>query len=67
MHWLVDGLPTIRRVAPERRSAGRNWIGLVANEDYLVTGVRRLPAMPGLLVLAFFLGAAAFGWRREGR
>ncbi len=67
MHWMVDGLPTIRRVAPERRTAGRNWIGLVANEDYLVTGVRRLPAMPALLVLALFLCAAAFGWRREGR
>ena len=67
MHWMVDGVPTIRRVAPDRRTAGRNWIGLVANEDYLVTGVRRLPAMPALLVLALFLCAAALGWRREGR
>jgi hypothetical protein len=67
MHWIVDGLPTIRRIAADRRTSGRNWIGLVANEDYLVTGVRRLPAMPALLVLAFVLGAAALGWRREGR
>jgi hypothetical protein len=67
IHWLVDGQPTIRRIAPERRTAGRNWIGLVANEDYLVTGVRRLPAMPALLVLGLVLGAASLGWRREGR
>jgi hypothetical protein len=67
MHWIVDGLPTIRRIAADRRTAGRNWIGLVANEDYLVTGVRRLPAMPALLVLGLVLAAAAAGWRREGR
>ena len=67
MRWMTDGIPTVRRVAPERRTSGRNWIGLVANEDYLVTGVRRIPAMPGLLVLALFLAAAAWGWRREGR
>ncbi|MGH6621993.1 MAG: hypothetical protein ACREF6_20805, partial [Alphaproteobacteria bacterium] len=67
MHWMVDGLPALRRIAPERRTAGRNWIGLVANDDYLVTGVRRLPAMPALLVLALALGAAAVGWRREGK
>ena len=67
MHWIVDGLPTIRRIAADRRTSGRNWIGLVANEDYLVTGVRRLPAMPALLVLGLVLAAAAAGWRREGR
>jgi hypothetical protein len=66
-HWIVDGLPTIRRISADRRTSGRNWIGLVANEDYLVTGVRRLPAMPALLVLGLVLAAAAAGWRREGR
>ncbi len=67
VHWLMDGIPTVRRIAPDRRTSGRNWIGLVSNEDYLVTGVRRIPAMPALLVLALFLAAAAWGWRREGR
>jgi hypothetical protein len=67
MHWIVDGLPAIHRIAADRRTSGRNWIGLVANEDYLVTGVRRLPAMPALLVLGLVLAAAAAGWRREGR
>jgi len=66
-HWLTDGIPTVRRIAPDRRTSGRNWIGLVSNEDYLVAGVRRIPAMPALLVLALFLAAAAWGWRREGR
>ncbi|MEM9683798.1 MAG: hypothetical protein AAF942_11080 [Pseudomonadota bacterium] len=66
-HWLTDGTPTVRRVPPERRTSGRNWIGLVSNEDYIVTGVKRIPAMPALMVLMLFLAAAAFGWRREGR
>lgn len=66
-HWLTDGIPTVRRVPPDRRTSGRNWIGLVSNEDYIVTGVKRIPAMPALLVLLLFLAAAAFGWRREGR
>jgi hypothetical protein len=67
IHWLTDGTPSVRRVAPERRTSGRNWIGLISNEDYLVTGVRRIPAMPALLVLTLFLAAAAWGWHREGR
>ena len=67
MKWLVDGTPSVRRVSRERRKSGRDWIGLVANEDYLVTDVRRIPAMPALLTLLLILGAAAWAWRREGR
>ena len=64
--WLADGLPDIRRVAPSRGRAGRTWLGLTANGDYLVTGARRLPALPALLVLLLALGAMALAWRREG-
>ena len=37
IHWLSDGIPSVRRVAPERRTSGRNWIGLVSN-GWLATG-----------------------------
>ena len=65
--WLADGATAVRRVSRERRKSGRGWIGLVANEDYLVTDVRRIPAMPALLTLLLILGAAAWAWRREGQ
>jgi hypothetical protein len=64
--WLADGLPDIRRLPPRRTRAGRNWLGLTANGDYLVTGARRFPALPALLVLLLALGAMALAWRREG-
>jgi len=67
VNWLSDGLPSIRRVKPERGRAGRGWIGLVANGDYLVTGVRQIPAYPGLLALVLALGAMVIAWRREGQ
>ncbi len=66
VNWLRDGTPSLRRVAPQRRTAGRDWIGLVANEDYLVTDVRRIPALPGLLILFLVLATVALAWRREG-
>ncbi len=65
--WLADGLPSIRRVKPERSRAGRGWIGLVANGDYLVTGVRQVPAYPALIALILALGAVVIAWRREGQ
>ena len=42
-----DGLPDIRRVKPGRDAAGRGWIGLRANEDYVVVaGVDQAPLLP---------------------
>lgn len=67
VNWLADGLPTVRRVKPERSRAGRGWIGLIANGDYLVTGVRQVPAYPALIALLLVLGAAVIAWRREGQ
>jgi len=64
--WLADGLPDIRRISPRRSLSGRDWLGLTANGDYLVTGARRLPLLPVFLVLALALGALALAWRREG-
>ncbi len=64
--WLADGMPSQRRVKPGRDSAGGNWLGLVANGDYVVTGVDRLALLPALLVLALVLGLSMLAWYREG-
>ena len=47
--------------------AGRGWIGLRANGDYIVRGVTEIPLLPALAVLLLALGTMIFAWRREGR
>ena len=68
IHWVGPGtLPDLRRVAPDRSSAGRNWIGFRANGDYVVTGVKETSLVPGFLALLLALGTFIAAWRREGR
>ncbi len=70
MIWLADtegGLPQIRRVRPDRDRSGSDWLGLRANGDYVVTGVRELPLLPVAAVLLLALGGLMAAWRREGR
>ena len=67
LHWLADGEPSVRRVAPGRRAGGRGWLGLRENGDYIVTGVRDITLLPGLVVLLVVLGLAALAWRREAQ
>ena len=68
MVWLAEtGVPTIRRVDPERDTAGRSWIGLRSNGDYLVTGAREASLLPAALVLVLAVGGLMAAWRREGR
>jgi hypothetical protein len=66
--WVGPGtLPDLRRVAPERSASGHNWLGLRANGDYIVTGVKELPLFPAVLALLLALGTFVAAWRREGR
>ena len=68
IHWVGPGaLPDLRRVAPDRSSAGRSWIGFRANGDYVVTGVKEVSLLPGFLALFLALAAFIAAWRREGR
>jgi len=68
LFWVGPGaIPDIRRVAPERAAAGRGWLGLRANGDYIVTGVHETPLLPGILALLLALGTFIAAWRREGR
>ena len=65
--WLADAPPpAVRMVRPGRDTAGRGWIGLKANGDYIVTGIRRGPLMPEWLVLLLGLGGLMLAWRAEG-
>jgi hypothetical protein len=65
--WLADGVPEVRGVRPARDAAGRGWMGLRRNEAYAVTGVRQIPLLPPLLVLAAVFAALGLAWWREGR
>jgi len=69
LFWLGDraGIPDFRRVKPNRVATGRNWIGLRANRDYVVTGVRQVALLPAFVVLLLALGGLLAAWQREGR
>ncbi|MEZ5668838.1 MAG: hypothetical protein R3F55_15620 [Alphaproteobacteria bacterium] len=68
VYWLgEDGTPDIRMVGAGRATAGSSWLGLRANGDFIVTGVRDIPLMPAALALVLIVGAMMVAWRREGR
>ncbi|HSR71320.1 MAG TPA: hypothetical protein VLL72_02965 [Kiloniellales bacterium] len=62
-----DGLPRLRKVSAGRDRFGRDWIGVLENDRYVVTGVEQTPLLPAFLVLLLALGAATLAWFREGR
>jgi hypothetical protein len=66
--WLADGgVPELRRVGKDDRTAGRGWLGLRANGEHVVTAIRDLPLMPATLLLLLTLGGLIIAWWREGR
>ena len=66
--WIGEGpLPKVRMIRPNRDTAGRGWVGLIANRDYVVTGIRQTPLMAEWLVLLLTLGGLMLAWRSEGR
>jgi hypothetical protein len=64
--WVADGMPDVRRPKPGRAGAGRGWLGLRANGDYIVRGVNEIPLLPALFALLAALGLMIWAWRREG-
>jgi hypothetical protein len=58
--------PKLRRIPKGRTAHGRNWVGLIENGDYIVTGVDRISLLPAILVLLLVLGGTAAAWQREG-
>lgn len=66
--WLADaGVPELRRVGRDDRTAGRAWAGLRANGEHVVTAIRDVPLMPATLLLLLTLGGLIMAWWREGR
>jgi hypothetical protein len=61
------GVPDIRQVRVGRDTSGRGWIGLRANNDYVVTGVDQISLLPAFAVLLLIMAGAMLAWHREGR
>lgn len=59
--------PRLRKVSEGRDRHGDDWLGLVARDEYLVTGVSQTPLLPAYLLLLLTLGAGLLAWHREGR
>src|SRR5215472_8908770 len=67
VHWLVDGLPDLRRVGPNENANGSSWMGLRSNGAYRVTSVEQQALLPAWVALALVLGTLLLAWRLEGR
>jgi hypothetical protein len=66
--WLAERPEVdVRRTRPDRNQAGRDWIGLRANGDFIVTGVSETSLLPAAAALFLALGTLLLAWRREGR
>jgi hypothetical protein len=70
-HWLRDGVPDIRMIEKPtraaREAAGRNWIGLYRQNDFVVTGLTLTPLAVPLGVLCLLIVTMLLMWRRESR
>ena len=67
VHWLADGMPSIRRTQPGSIASGEDWIGLRANGAYRVTSAEQQPLLPAWLALVLILATLLLAWRLEGR
>ena len=66
-HWLVDGMPSIRRVSPGSIASGDGWMGLRSNNAYRVTSVEQRALLPVWAWLLLVLATLLLAWRLEGR
>jgi hypothetical protein len=66
VRWISEKSHNIRLVPATRKPFGRSWLGLVSNKNYVVTGIKLTPLLPGLVALLLVMGLIAFAWRREG-
>ena len=67
VHWLTDGMVTVRRVAPAQTAYGSNWIGLRRNNAYRVTALEQEPLLPAWAALLLVVGSLFLAWKIEGR
>ncbi len=67
VHWVSEVLPDIRMVRPERDRSGKDWLGMIENRAYVVTGVAQTSLLPPLALIIVLLAAVMAAWWREGR
>ncbi len=68
LHWISKSpLPDFKRTNPNGRQATDLWWGLVANEQYEITGYSKRTMLPEILAVILLLGGLAFSWWRESR
>lgn len=67
VRWIADGMPELRRISPDRAASGGDWLGIHRHQAHAVTGLREIPLLPALLLLAAVSGALVGAWWREGR
>ncbi len=68
VYWLENGTaPAVRRVAPDRTAHGSSWLGLRANEQFVVSGVTQTPLAPIALILLLVMAGAMLAWWQEGK
>jgi hypothetical protein len=67
VHWLSDGMVSVRRVATAQTASGSNWIGLRRNGAYRVTSLEQEPLLPAWAALLLVVGSLLLAWRIEGR
>jgi hypothetical protein len=67
LYWIADGLPDIRMVRADRDRSGKDWIGMVENRAYVVTGVAQTSLMPPVALILLLLAMVMAAWWREGR
>lgn len=67
VHWLIDGMPSIRRAGAGATASGDSWIGLRANGAYRVAAMEQQPLLPAWAALLLVLGTLLLAWRVEGR
>lgn len=65
LRWLTDSSPDVRRPRTGRDMSGGDWLGLRANESYVVTGLSERPLLPPWLVALLVGGALFMAWWRE--
>ncbi len=72
-HWTAPNegdalsLPGIRRVRAGRDTAGRDWLGLVDNQNYAVRSTRDVPLLPPAVWALLLIGTLIAAWRLEAR
>ena len=67
LHWISDGLPSVRMVRQGRDRAGKNWLGMIENRAFVVTGVAETTLLPPVALILALLALVMMAWWREGR